>query len=69
MDMMDEAVDLILLYEVERLPSELSSQVDVLQRCAELTADAMPRLLAELERMAAWLGLERVVLGGITDGG
>jgi len=27
--------------------------------------DTMPRLLAELERMAAWLGLERVVLGDV----
>ncbi|HET9423327.1 MAG TPA: DUF47 family protein, partial [Nocardioides sp.] len=38
MDMMDEAVDLILLYEVATLPPELSEQVEVLQRCAELTA-------------------------------
>ena len=44
MDMMDEAVDLILLYEVKVLPPELAGQVDVLQRCAELTADAMPNL-------------------------
>ena len=33
MDMMDEVVDLILLYEVKVLPAELSQQVDVLQRC------------------------------------
>ena len=39
MDMMDEAVDLILLYEVAVLPPDLSEQVGVLQRCAELTAD------------------------------
>lgn len=31
--------------------------------------DTMPRLLAELERMATWLGLERVVLGEINDFG
>ena len=36
MDYMEEAVDLVLLYEVERLPSELANQVEVLQRCAEL---------------------------------
>ena len=29
MDMMDEVVDLILLYEVKLLPAELSQQVDV----------------------------------------
>ena len=42
--MMDEAVDLILLYEVKMLPPELSTQVEVIQRCAEITAEAMPRL-------------------------
>src|SRR6478735_6242067 len=44
MDFMEEAVDLVLLYEIEELPSELANQVEVLQRTAELTADAMPRL-------------------------
>jgi uncharacterized protein Yka (UPF0111/DUF47 family) len=38
MDMMDEAVDLVLLYEVTWLPPETTQQVEVLQRCAELTA-------------------------------
>ena len=38
MDMMDEAVDLVLLYDVTTLPPETSEQVEVLQRCAELTA-------------------------------
>ena len=42
MDMMDEAVDLVLLYEVTSLPPETTQQVEVLQRCAELTAAAMP---------------------------
>ena len=37
MDMMDEVVDLILLYEVKELPPELSEQVEVISRCAELT--------------------------------
>ena len=44
MDMMDEVVDQILLYEVKVLPAELSAQVDVIQRCAEITATAMPQL-------------------------
>ena len=42
MDYMEEAVDLVVLYEVGELPSE-PNQVEVLQRCAELTAEAMPR--------------------------
>jgi uncharacterized protein Yka (UPF0111/DUF47 family) len=42
MDMMDEVVDLILLYEVKILPPELSDQVEVIQRCADITSAAMP---------------------------
>ena len=44
MDHMDAAVDMVLLYRVKRMPEQVSDQVTVLQRCAELTAAAMPRL-------------------------
>lgn len=44
MDAMDEAGHLIVLYKIDELPMAVSEQVQVLQRCAELTADAMPRL-------------------------
>jgi predicted phosphate transport protein (TIGR00153 family) len=44
MDAMDEAGHLIVLYRIDELPLAVSEQVQVLQRCAELTADAMPRL-------------------------
>ncbi|WP_418275074.1 DUF47 domain-containing protein [Isoptericola jiangsuensis] len=44
MDAMDEAGHLIVLYRIDELPMAVSEQVQVLQRCAELTADAMPRL-------------------------
>lgn len=60
MDMMDEAVDLILLYEVDMLPAELSEQVGVLQRCAELTADAMPRLQSMKELEDYWIEINRL---------
>ena len=43
MDFMEEAVDLVNLYEVEDLPKELANQIEVIQRCAELTAEAMPQ--------------------------
>lgn len=60
MDMMDEAVDLVLLYEVTSLPPETTQQVEVLQRCAELTAAAMP----SLESMSAldeyWIEINRL---------
>ncbi|WP_067433959.1 DUF47 domain-containing protein [Nocardioides jensenii] len=64
MDEMDEAVDLILLYEVQHLPSELSKQVEVLQRCAELTADAMPRLQAMKDLDEYWIEINRLENAG-----
>ncbi len=60
MDMMDEVVDLILLYEVQEIPTELSQQVEVLQRCAELTADAMPRLQAMQSLEEYWIEINRL---------
>lgn len=64
MDMMDEAVDLILLYEVETLPTELSDQVEVLQRCAELTSTAMPRLQAMQDLDEYWIEINRLENAG-----
>ena len=60
MDFMEEAVDLTLLYEVVKLPSELANQVEVIQRCAELTAASMPRLrtMADLEEY--WIEINRL---------
>jgi predicted phosphate transport protein (TIGR00153 family) len=60
MDMMDEAVDLILLYEVKVLPPELAGQVDVLQRCAELTAEAMPNLRSMQSLEEYWIEINRL---------
>ena len=60
MDMMDEVVDLILLYEVKVLPAELSQQVDVLQRCAELTATAMPGLQSPQKLEEYWIEINRL---------
>ncbi|AIY18920.1 DUF47 family protein [Pimelobacter simplex] len=64
MDMMDEAVDLILLYEVKVLPAELSEQVDVIQRCAELTAAAMPRLQSMQSLDDYWIEINRLENAG-----
>jgi uncharacterized protein len=60
MDMMDEVVDLILLYEVRALPPELSKQVEVIQRCAELTAEAMPNLRAMNSLEDYWIEINRL---------
>lgn len=64
MDMMDEAVDLILLYEVKELPTQLSQQVEVLQRCAEVTADAMPRLQSMKALDEYWIEVNRLENAG-----
>ena len=64
MDMMDEVVDLILLYEVKVLPAELSDQVEVIQRCAEITADAMPRLQAMADLDEYWIEINRLENAG-----
>jgi predicted phosphate transport protein (TIGR00153 family) len=60
MDMMDEVVDLILLYEVQQMPAEMSKQVDVIQRCAELTAEAMPKLQAMQSLEEYWIEINRL---------
>ena len=64
MDMMDEVVDLILLYEVKVLPAELSQQVEVLQRCAELTSAAMPGLSAPHSLEEYWIEINRLENAG-----
>ena len=60
MDFMEEAVDLVLLYEVEKLPKEFAKQVEVIQRCAELTAESMPRLKSMQDLEEYWIELNRL---------
>lgn len=44
LDYMDEAGDLIVLYNLGDIPKRLYRQVEVLRKCADLTAEAMPLL-------------------------
>ena len=60
MDFMEEAVDLTLLYEVVKLPKELANQVEVIQRCAELTAASMPRLRTMQDLEEYWIEINRL---------
>ncbi|MGH3349339.1 MAG: DUF47 domain-containing protein [Nocardioides sp.] len=60
MDSMDEVVDQIFVYGVNVLPPELSDQVTVLQRCAELTAAAMPNLRSMKELSEYWIEINRL---------
>ena len=64
MDFMEEAVDLALLYEVEDLPAELAEQVEVIQRCAELTAESMPRLQSMKDLEEYWIEINRLENAG-----
>ena len=64
MDFMEEAVDLVLLYEVGSLPAELAEQVEVIQRCAELTAEAMPRLKTMKHLEEFWIEINRLENAG-----
>lgn len=64
LDDMDEAGDLIVLYNIHDLPEpvtkHLSSQIEVLSRSASLTAEAMPRLKDPLNLRDYWIEINRV---------
>jgi predicted phosphate transport protein (TIGR00153 family) len=60
MDAMEAAVDLVVLYQIGDLPAEIADQVDVLERAAELTADAMPRLRSMKDLSDYWIELNRL---------
>jgi len=64
MDHMDKAVDLIMLYRIEHLPSGYGDQVDVLQRCAEITAQAMPGLRSLKGLKSYWIEINRLENAG-----
>jgi uncharacterized protein len=60
MDYMEEAVDLVLLYDIQHLPPETAEQVEVIQRCAELTAESMPRLQSMKNLDEFWIEINRL---------
>ena len=60
MDAMEAAVDLVVLYKIGELPAEVADQVQVLERAAELTAKAMPRLRAMKDLSEYWIELNRL---------
>ncbi|ANH38142.1 Putative pit accessory protein [Nocardioides dokdonensis FR1436] len=64
MDMMDEVVDMVLLYEPKMLPAALLDQVELLQRCAELTAAVMPRLRSMQSLGEYWIEINRLENAG-----
>ncbi len=60
MDFMEEAVDLVGLYEIEELPAQYASQIEVLQRATQLTAEAMPRLRTMKDLEEYWIEINRL---------
>lgn len=60
MDYMDEAADLFILYRIDALPERVSVQIEILQRMAELTAAAMPRLRAMEDLPEYWIEINRL---------
>jgi len=60
MDFMEEAVDLIGLYEVGELPTEIAAQIEVLRRATEVTAQAMPRLRTMKDLEEYWIEINRL---------
>ncbi len=59
-DYMDAAVDLATLYRVGELPPEVHTQVDLLCQCAQLTAEAMPRLAAPQNLTSYWVDVNEL---------
>jgi hypothetical protein len=60
MDYMDAAADLVVLYQIDQLPKEVVRQVEVLERAAELTAEAMPRLRSMKNLAEYWIEINRL---------
>ncbi|BFO22739.1 DUF47 family protein [Streptomyces sp. KM77-8] len=60
MDFMEEAVDLVVLYNIEELPKGVEQQIEVLARAAELTAEAMPHLRTMENLTEYWIEVNRL---------
>ncbi len=60
MDFMEAAADLVVLYELKALPEEMTRLVDVLQRAAGKTAEAMPRLRKMEGLEEYWIEVNRL---------
>jgi predicted phosphate transport protein (TIGR00153 family) len=60
MDYMEEAVDLVVLYEIEALPKGVEQQIEVLARAADLTAAAMPHLRTMDNLAEYWIEVNRL---------
>jgi hypothetical protein len=60
MDSIEAAADFAVLSELETLPVEMTRQVDLLQRAARCTADAMGRLATMTDLPSYWIEVNRL---------
>jgi uncharacterized protein len=60
LDFMEAAADLVVLYRIDELPPGVLQQVEVLERAAELTAEAMPRLKSMRDISGYWIEINRL---------
>jgi predicted phosphate transport protein (TIGR00153 family) len=60
MDHIEAAADLVVLTGLGELPVEMAQQVELLQRCARATADAMPRLRTMKGLEDYWIEVNRL---------
>lgn len=77
-DLLEEVGDRVVSFRVGELPAGVVAQVDAIQRCAELTSDAVPRLRTMANLREYWVELNsienaagimhRAVLSTIFDG-
>jgi predicted phosphate transport protein (TIGR00153 family) len=60
MDFLEAASDLVVLYEVGELPSEVMRLAELLQQAAEITSQAMPRLRSLKNLSDYWIEVNRL---------
>ena len=60
MDFVEAAADLVMLTGLGTLPAEMGHQVELLQRCAQTTAEAMPRLRTMKGLSDYWIEVNRI---------
>jgi predicted phosphate transport protein (TIGR00153 family) len=60
MDAMEAAVDLVVLYQVGQFLPEMTDQVALLQRMADVTSESMPRLRTMQDLSDYWIEINRL---------
>ncbi|AYY15675.1 DUF47 family protein [Actinobacteria bacterium YIM 96077] len=60
LDDVEAALDLMVLYRIKEMPTGIAAVVDVLDRAADLTAEAMPRLRTANELTKYWIEINRL---------